>query len=112
MAFEATRADRLLSRRRVGRSEMTVLVLGALALAAGAAAWIADPDDVASFASAALPSEQGDVSFHDRFGAALTDESAPSNPALHALNRPALAALQKKLWDAKALLSAQLMLST
>ena len=44
MAFDAAMADGLLSRRRMGRPETAVLVLAAVALALGAAAWISDSD--------------------------------------------------------------------
>jgi hypothetical protein len=112
MAFDATKAERLLSRRQFGRSEMTVLVLAAVALAAGAAAWISDPDQTAPFASAALPSQQDQVSFHERFGAISTNEMSLSDPALQPFNHPSrMTALKTKLWDSKALLARQLMFS-
>ena len=63
------------SRRRVGWSEKAALVLAAVALALGAAAWISDSDQTESvYASAALPPDQGDpISFDERF-------SQPSSP--------------------------------
>jgi hypothetical protein len=113
MAFDATKAERLLSRRQFGRSEMTVLVLAAVALAAGAAAWISDPDQTAPFASAALPSQQDQVSFHERFGAISTNEMSLSDPALQPFDHPSrMMALKTKLWDSKALLARQLMFSS
>lgn len=112
MAFDATKAERLSSRRHFGRSEVTVLVLAAFALAAGAAAWISDPDQTAPFASAALPSEQDQVSFHERFGAISTNEMSLSEPGLQPFDRPSRrTALKTKLWDSKALLARQSMFS-
>src|SRR5215831_14955257 len=112
MAFDATKAERLLSRRQFGRSEMTVLVLAAVALAVGAAAWISDPDQTGPFASAALPSEQDQVSFHERFAAISTNEMFLSDPALQPFDHPSRrTGLKTKLWDSKALLARQLMFS-
>lgn len=108
MAFDATKAEGLLSRRHFGRSEVTVLMLAAFALAAAAAAWISDPDQTAPFATAALPSEQDQVSFHERFAAISTNEMSLSDPALQPFDQPAL---KTKLWDSKALLARQLMFS-
>ena len=67
MAFDAAIADQLLSRRRVGRSETVALVLAAIALALGAAAWISDPDQTTALASAALPRGPDRGFFDDRF---------------------------------------------
>jgi hypothetical protein len=111
MAFDATKAERLLSRRQFGRSEMTVLMLAAVALATGVAAWISDPDQTTRFASAALPSEQHQVSFHERFGAISTNQMALSEPALRPFGHPSRTARETKLWDSTALLARQLMFS-
>lgn len=112
MAFDPTKAERLSSRRHFGRSEVTVLMLAAVALAAGAAAWISDPGQTAPFASAALPSEQDQVSFHERFGAISTNEMSLSDPALQPFHPPSrMTALKTKLWDSEALLARQLMFS-
>jgi hypothetical protein len=67
MAFDAAIADGLLLRRRMGRSETAALVLAAIALALGAAAWISDPDQTTALASAALPRGPDRISFDDRF---------------------------------------------
>jgi type VI secretion system (T6SS) effector TldE1-like protein len=67
MAFDAAIAEGLLSRRRVGRSETAALVLAALALALGAAAWISDSDQTTALASAALPRGPDPTSFNERF---------------------------------------------
>ena len=67
MAFDAAIADGLLSRRRMGRPETAVLVLAAVALALGAAAWISDSDQTTALASAALPRGPDPISFNERF---------------------------------------------
>jgi hypothetical protein len=112
MAFEATKAESLLSRRHFGRSEVTMLMLAAFALAAAAAAWISDPDQTGPFASAAFSSEQDQVSFHERFAAISTNEMFLSDPALQPFDHPSWrTALKTKLWDSKALLARQVMFS-
>ncbi|MGY8684023.1 DUF2778 domain-containing protein [Bradyrhizobium sp. UFLA05-153] len=104
MVSDAARANKLLSRRRIGRSETLLLSLAAVALSVGAAAWIACGNDSASLASAALPPSGPTTSFEDRF--------QPSSPARDASVRPversAVSMLQLKLRDAKALLAQQL----
>jgi len=67
MAFDAAIADGLLLRRRIGRSKTAALVLAAIALALGAAAWISDPDQTSALVSAALPRGPDRISFDDRF---------------------------------------------
>jgi Tlde1 domain len=74
MAFDAAIADGLLSRRRMGWSETTMLVCAALALSLGAAAWISDSDQTTALASAALPQGPDRIFFDDRF--ASLSESA------------------------------------
>ncbi len=108
MAFEATEAGGLLLRRGIGRAERTALVLGAVAVALGAAAWIADSTQTASFASAALPGDGDQISFQQRFSALGTEPQA-DQLTLKPPARPALTVLETKLWDAKALLAQKLM---
>jgi hypothetical protein len=67
MAFDAAIAEGLLSRRRIRRSDTAALVLAALALALGAAAWISDSDQTTALASAALPRGPDPISFNERF---------------------------------------------
>jgi hypothetical protein len=109
MAFGTTEADGLPSRRRMGRSETVALVLAALALSVGAAAWIADSNDTGAFASAALPAASDHLSFQDRFGAISRRERAADKPLLQSLDQRALTSIETKLWDAKALLAQELM---
>jgi len=109
MAFHATEPAGLLSRRRMGRSEMVALALVALALSAGAAVWLADSSQTGAFASAALPPAADHVSFQERFGAMTARQTAVDKPLLQSLDRRALAAIDTKLWDAKALLAQELM---
>ncbi len=106
MVSDAAHAERLLSRRRVGRAEKTLLSLAAIALALGAAAWVADMGDSTPLVSAALPPANA-PSFEDRFA------SASGNPparelGLRTLERSALNAVQLKLRDAKAMLAEKL----
>src|SRR5512139_2808308 len=102
MVSDAAHAERLLSRRRIGRSETALLVLAALALSVGAAAWIADGDGLSSFVSAALPQGSDDSSFDERF--------LPPSPGqqAHDSDRSAVSAFRIKLRDAKALLAQKL----
>jgi hypothetical protein len=108
MVSDAAHAERLLSRRRIGRTEAALLVLAALALSVGAAAWIADADGVGSFVSAALPRGDAESSFEERF-LPLGPGEAGQNSSIQSLDRSAVGAFQHKLRDAKALLAQQLL---
>ncbi len=102
MASGRSTVDTFVSRRRIQRSERAALVAGALAIALGAAAWLAD---VNSFASA----NTADVmSFEDRFVPLSASELFRSSLILQPLDRFALAALEGKLRDAKGALAQQL----
>ena len=111
MVSDAAHAERLLSRRRVRRAERVLLSLAAVALALGAAAWVADigtsnVGGSSPLVSAALPPANA-PSFEDRFA------SASGNPAARdlgprTLERSALNAVQLKLRDAKAMLAQKL----
>ena len=101
MVSDTARTKQLLSRRRgIGRFETVLLSLGAMALSLGAAAWIAEGNQSASYASAALPpgGHAGTISFSERFQS-LT-------PAQ--VERSAVNLLQFKLREAKAQLAQQL----
>nr|WP_249130454.1 DUF2778 domain-containing protein [Bradyrhizobium diazoefficiens] len=116
MVSDAAHAERLLSRRRIGRAETILLSLAALALALGAAAWIADPGDLnlgdsnsggsPPLVSAALPPANA-PSFDDRF-ASLSGNPPARDLGLRTLERSALNAVQLKLRDAKAMLAQKL----
>ncbi len=108
MAFDAAIADRPLA-RRIGRSDVTALVLAALAVTFGAAAWITSSAETAPFATAALPANPGLTSFEDRFVAAAGPDSSARNPTLQPLDPFALAARQMKVREAKAFLADQLL---
>ncbi|MBR0957084.1 DUF2778 domain-containing protein [Bradyrhizobium japonicum] len=106
MVSDAAHAERLLSRRRVGRAETIMLSLAAVALALGAAAWVADMGGSAPLVSAALPPASA-PSFEDRFASA--SGSPPARElGLRALERSAVNAVQLKLRDAKAMLAQRL----
>ncbi len=107
MAFRAAIADRPLP-RRIGRSDRTALVLAALAMASGAAAWISSSAETAPFATAALPAKAGPSSFEDRFVAAGGSAWSARDTGLQPLDRLALLARQIKVRDAKAYLAEQL----
>ncbi|RQH15190.1 DUF2778 domain-containing protein [Bradyrhizobium sp. RP6] len=106
MVSDAANAERLLSRRRVGRAETILLSVAALALALGAAAWVSDIGDSTPLVSAALPPANA-PSFEDRFASA--SGSPPAREfGLRALERSAVNAVQLKLRDAKAMLAQKL----
>ena len=108
MDSDTTTARRLLWRRRVGRSEAIALVIAAFALALGAAAWIAYPDQTAPLAMAALPENSDLAKFDDRFLPTSTGQSLIGSTAWRALDRSAFSAVQTKLREAKGLLAQQL----
>jgi hypothetical protein len=103
MVSNAAQAERLLSRRRIGRAETILLSLAAATLALGAAAWVADTDESTSRASVALPASNPS-SFEERFASL----SAGEVRGLRTLERSAVNALQLKLRDAKAMLAQKL----
>ncbi|MCS3759286.1 hypothetical protein GGE24_002136 [Bradyrhizobium centrosematis] len=107
MVSDRASADRLLSRRRMGRPERVLLSLAAVALALGAAAWVADIGDSRSLVSAALPPATNGPSFEDRFASASGNPSA-RELGLRTVERSALNAVQLKLRDAKAMLAQKL----
>ncbi|MGY3036375.1 hypothetical protein ACVIIV_005545 [Bradyrhizobium sp. USDA 4354] len=83
-----------------------MLSLAAIALALGAAAWVADMGDSTPLVSAALPPAKA-PSFEDRFASA--SGSPPTRElGLRALERSAVNAVQLKLRDAKAMLAQRL----
>ncbi|MCK1395797.1 DUF2778 domain-containing protein [Bradyrhizobium sp. 1] len=106
MVSDRANAERLLSRRRIGRAETILLSLAALALALGAAAWVADIGDSTPLASAALPPSNA-PSFEDRF-TSLSGNPSARDIGLRTLERSALNAVQLKLRDAKAMLAEKL----
>jgi hypothetical protein len=101
MVSDRAQAERLLSRRRIGRAETILLSLAAIALALGAAAWVADMDDSTPLASAALP--PANISFDERFASLSARDTGP-----RPIERSVVSAVQLKLRDAKSLLSQQL----
>jgi hypothetical protein len=106
MVSDRASAERLLSRRRVGRAETILLSLAAVALALGAAAWVADIGDSTPLVSAALPPANA-PSFEDRF-ASLSGSPTTRELGLRTMERSALSAVQLKLRDAKAMLTQKL----
>jgi len=116
MAFEVTEAERLLAPGTLGRSEKGLLLLAAIALALGVAAWVTNAGQGVPLASAALPdaqdsaqNQQNQVSFRDRFLGAPSAADEAVGSTLQALDRSALSKMEGKLWDAKALLARELM---
>lgn len=91
----------LLSRGRFGRSEAIALVLAALAVAAGAAAWVGADADRAPLAAAALPPATPTTTFDSRFGPASAS-IYPATDAVQALDRFASRAFDRQLLEARA----------
>ena len=83
-----------------------MLSLAAVALALGAAAWVADIGDSTPLVSAALP-PANTPSFDDRF-ASLSGSPTTRELGLRTMERSALNAVQLKLRDAKAMLTQKL----
>lgn len=108
MACETERFERLLSQRRIGRSDTIVLVLAALALATGAAAWIADAGQATALTSAALPGNLDYTSFEDRFIPASTDQSVVAKSSLTPIDVSASALRETMLRGARDELAAHL----
>ena len=107
MAFDAAIADGLLSRRSMGWPKTIALALAAVAVALGAAAWIADFAQTA-LASVALPANIDRISsFEDRFFPASTSASLTGRAALQSLDRSAV--VEMKVRAAKNLLAPWLM---
>ena len=106
MVSDTAGAERLLSRRRIGRAETILLSLAAVALALGAAAWVADMGDSTSLVSAALPPSNA-PSFNDRF-TSLSGNPPARDLGLRTLERSALNVVELKLRDAKAMLAQRL----
>ena len=114
MASDA-RVEALLARRRVKRGEAVALGLAAVAVALGAAAWIADTGQ-GSFAAAALPGNPALSSFNDRFSpllasaapGALASAAPRAEESEPAVDRFASATLELRLQDARSQLSRQL----
>lgn len=80
--------------------------MAAIALALGAAAWVADIGDSTPLVTAALPPANS-LSFDDRF-ASLSGNPPAHELGLRTLERSALSAVQLKLRDAKAMLAQKL----
>jgi len=105
MASDDVSVEVLLSRGRIGRSEAIALVLAALAVAAGAAAWVGADADRAPLAAAAIPAPPAApaTTFASRFGSPPTTDY-PASDAVQALDRFATRALDRQLLDARAAL--------
>jgi Protein of unknown function (DUF2778) len=107
MASDA-RVEALLARGRFKRPEAVALGLGAVAIALGAAAWIADTGE-GSFAAAALPANPLLSSFDDRFSPIAAPVAPRGDAFVPAVtDRFASATLELRLQDARSQLSRQL----
>lgn len=102
MDFRTATADTFLPRRRIGRSEMAVLVAGVLACAVGAAAWLTEAPSSGRGTSANI------LSFDDRFVPPTAFEARRTYAALQPFNNSALSVLEAKLRDARGQLAQQL----
>ncbi|MGJ4939677.1 DUF2778 domain-containing protein [Bradyrhizobium sp. HKCCYLS1011] len=104
MASDEAGVDVLLTRDRFGRSEVVALLLAALAISAGAAAWIGADADQAPLAAAAIPAA-APISFESRFAPAAASATAYSEKdAIRALDRFASRGIDTQLLDARAAL--------
>jgi hypothetical protein len=102
MASHDVSVEVLLARGRFGRSEAIALVLAAVAVAAGAAAWVGADADRAPLAAAALPAAASPAqTFDSRFGSASA-AGYPAADAVQALDRFASRALDRQLLEARA----------
>ncbi|NPU14643.1 DUF2778 domain-containing protein [Bradyrhizobium sp. 83012] len=106
MASSEASVDVLLSQGRFGRSEAIALVLAALAVAAGAAAWIDATSEQPPVATAALPATAAPaMTFETRFAPASASATAYSEKdAIRALDRFAMRGIDRQLLDARAAL--------
>jgi len=102
MAFRTATADTFVPRRRIGRSEKTALVAGAVACALGAVAWLTEARSSSHETSADI------LSFEDRFVPPTAFEARRAHTALQSLDRSALSVLEAKLRDARGQLAQQL----
>src|SRR5262245_46016169 len=100
MASDAARVDALVVRGRFRRTETIALGLGAVAVALGAAAWIADTGQ-GSFAAAALPGNPQLSSFDDRFSPLAQPAASRGDMEVPAQDRFASATLELQLLDAR-----------
>lgn len=108
MAFDPVTVDKLLPRRRFGRSEAAALAAAVVALSVGATAWLTETDTaIVSEATANV------ASFDERFVPLTPSEMFQMRPAsaLEPLDRSALAALRAKWRDARDELTQGLMSS-
>ena len=97
----------LLARWHMGRAEAGMLALAGIALATGAAAWIGDSSDTTGLITAALPRQTESISFEDRF-VPVPPEPHGADVAVRPLQFNGITALQKKVRDARAMLTQQL----
>jgi hypothetical protein len=100
MASDAAKVDVLWARGRFKRPETIALGLGAVAIAFGAAAWIADTGP-GSFAAAALPGNPQLSSFDDRFSPLSQPAASRGDVEVRAQDRFASATLELQLLDAR-----------
>ncbi|MGJ4947117.1 DUF2778 domain-containing protein [Bradyrhizobium sp. HKCCYLS20291] len=108
MASSEASVEVLLLRGRFGHSEAIAVVLAALAVAAGVAAWVGiDGDPSTPLTTAALPAANPppSMSFETRFAPASASASAYSEKdAVRALDRFAMRGIDRQLLDARAAL--------
>jgi hypothetical protein len=101
MASQDVGVEVLLARGRFGRSEAIALVLAALAIAAGTAAWVGADADRAPLAAGAARTPIPTTTFDSRFGSAPASLYSATD-AVQALDRFASRALDRQLLEARA----------
>ena len=102
MARRAT-ADTFVRGHRIGRSETTALVAGALACAVGIAAWLTEPPALSARGNSA-----DTIAFDDRFAPPTAFQSRRAIAASQPNDNSALSVLEAKIRDAKGQLAQQL----
>ncbi len=104
MAYATVIADGPRSRRRTPSSEWMLAVLAAVAVASGAAAWIADRDThnaVASLPEAAVLGDKPTLSFDERFSAGSAADPVASGVEPRSLSQRVFRELDLKIAQAK-----------
>jgi Protein of unknown function (DUF2778) len=101
MASQDVGVEVLLARGRFGRSEAIALVLAALAIAAGTAAWVGADADRAPLAAGTARTPIPTTTFDSRFGSAPASLYSATD-AVQALDRFASRALDRQLLEARA----------
>jgi hypothetical protein len=108
MTYVAMTADKLSSGRNISFSGNVALVMAAFTLASGAAAWIADSDQIAWVSNLAPPKAIDALPFEARFFPGSASNSLSIDPSSHSFVESLPPALEIKLQQAKGRLTQKL----